>query len=217
MNRTKFGNPNRFDDRVSVEVQNAMKATVDGVFQILIAMGVRYRSSPRGLAAEMLRAGRTQWKQSILSTKRGHHVYRQTGVSDGKLRQNLLCAAQDVHKKKPYDDWGSLEEEISKRVAKHCGGSNQNFAARQAAADVTQVAGWVKDMGPGVLPKTSPTGPGAEAGYWLDRAGKGDADVTVPSVMPYFEQTCSCEYSKLVCRMNFPECAEIAVYKPAGK
>jgi len=162
----------------------------------------------------MSQSGKAFWKGSILSTKRGHHVYRQTGVSDRNLKRNLLYAAAAVSKKRSYDDWGLLEKEMAKQVAKYCGGSIQDFAARQAAADMTQVPNWVKDMGPGVLPETSPTGPGAEAGYWHEKASQGSADQRVPAVMPYLEQTCYCEYSKLVCRINFPECAEIAKYRP---
>ena len=73
----------------------------------------------------------------------------------------------------------------------------------------------MKDMGPGVMPKTSPTGPGAEAGYWQDKASQGAAGGKVPADMSYVEQIYFFEYSKLVCRMNFPECAEIAVCSPS--
>ncbi len=79
---------------------------------------------------------------------------------------------------------------------------------------MTQVPGWVAGMSVGSLPSTSPPGPGAAAGYWLNKAAEGEACESIPEALPYLQQTGYCEYSKLVCRLNFQSCADKAQYKP---
>ncbi len=52
------------------------------------------------------------------------------------------------------------------------GNTEQHFAARHAAANLSQLPGWVTGLGPGKLPATSRVGPGAEAGHWLGEAAE---------------------------------------------
>ena len=88
------------------------------------------------------------------------------------------------------------------------------FAARQAAADLTQVPSWVVGFSPGTLPGELRLGPGGEAGHWLSQAP--GAKRAFAETLPFMEQTEKCKYSKLVCRINFPTCAAGAVYKPTA-
>ena len=102
---------------------------------------------------------------------------------------------------------------MAKQVKAHCRGrSLQPFAARQAAADLTQVPSWVVGFSPSTLPGESRLGPGGEAGHWHSQAP--GAKRAFAETLPFMEQTDKCEYSKLVCRINFPTCAAGAVYKP---
>lgn len=87
MNGTKFGHPDRFADRVSGEVEGAMRATRDHTFKALLSMAVRFRQSPRGLASDMARGGLVKWKTAMMRRKRARGTYRQTGHTDKHLQR----------------------------------------------------------------------------------------------------------------------------------
>ncbi|CAK0848942.1 unnamed protein product [Prorocentrum cordatum] len=114
-----------------------------------------------------------------------------------------------------FSDWAALESEIAKQMRRYCRGrGREHFSARQAAADMTQVPGWVSGLGPGSRPATSRAGPGAQAVHYLAEAAVGKRTKRTPRFMDYKEQTEKCEYSKLVCRLTFPAAAVAARCTP---
>ncbi|CAK0883224.1 unnamed protein product [Prorocentrum cordatum] len=66
MNDTNFGHPNRFKDRVFVEIQDAMATTTCPTKKLFIAMGVRFRQSPRKLASNLAAARPTKWPAALV-------------------------------------------------------------------------------------------------------------------------------------------------------
>ena len=205
-----------FHDRVSVEIKDAMDSKRDPVKRAYIAMAVRFRNSPRQMADNLAKAANPA--DALLLTKRGNGTYRQTGIGDDQLRKGLGNVAKEVTKCKPYKDWFCLEDKIAEEMNKHCKGNKiEQFAARQAAADLTQTPNWVTGMRSGILPDSSRTGCGAAIGHYFEARAEGENHgKSAPLTLPFLEQTAKCEYGKLVCRMNFPVYARAAVYKPCS-
>ena len=166
------------------------------------------------MAPLMAAGGKADWRATLLAKEHGYRMYRQTGTSDRDLKRGLWQPEEAFARKHPSQSWMQLEDVIAHKVKRHCAGrSLEHFAARQAAADLTQVPSWVAGCGPGTLPDTSRAGPGAQAGHWHSQK---HGSCTLGKTLPYKEQTEKCEYSKLVCRINFPKCAAGAVYKPTA-
>ena len=67
----------------------------------------------------------------------------------------------------------------------------------------------------GGCPVRSRVGPGAKIGHYFEQTAKGIKKPRVATDLPYIEQTEKCEFSKLICRMNFPEAREDARYIPS--
>ena len=132
--------------------------------------------------------------------------------------------ANSVAKRAPYDNWEQLEDQIAKDAARlvHGGGKQEHFAARQVAADLFRVKGFVKGGGPDKVPALSKLGTGARIGFYFNERAKASRAIKkrknvikVPKRLPYKRQTVACEYSKLVKRINFPHLCKYAQYKPA--
>lgn len=218
MNGTRFGHPDRFKDRVSKEIRSAVVHLGEPSAQAAVCIGVRYRQSPRMLAHCLAAAGRGgSFAAALHKTKRGFRTYRQTGLSDRALCRGTMPAAKACAASRPYPDWASLEDEVARQMRKHCRGHGlEHFSARQAAADLSQLPGWVTGQGPGVRPSESRVGPGAQAGHYLAEAAIGTRHGQMPATLPYQEQTEKCEYGKLVCRLNFVAAAAAGRYTPAA-
>ena len=135
------------------------------------------------------------------------------GCSKKDLSKGLLAAASAIADKKHYHSWEELEKVIATEIKKKCNGSaTEWFSARQAAADL-----WFHWFGQ--KPKMCRLGIGARKGFYLaERANKLHARkhrrAKIPVRTYMREQTGYCEYMKLVKRVNFPNCAKRAAYKP---
>ncbi|CAK0875051.1 unnamed protein product [Prorocentrum cordatum] len=187
MNSTRFGNPDRFKDRVAVEILGAARRVRDPSAQAAVCMGVQYRQSPRDLAAHLGTISLTAIGGALTHETRGVRTCRQTGLSDKKLAIGLSAASAACAARRPFSDWATLGDEIATQMRKYCRGrGREHFSARQAAADLTQ------------------------AGHYLAAAADGKKTKRIPGFMNYKEQAEKCEYSKLVCRMTSPAAAAAA-------
>ena len=173
----------------------AMTSIRSPAFKVFIAMATGYRQSPRNLATTIALNGPKAWQSSLVSCKRAC-VYRQSSHSDSSLKRGLRLAASAVSSKLPYATWTALEMEMAEQVRQHCGGTLERFAARQAAADMTQESNWVAGHDSGNLPALCPVGPGAEVGHWHSEAAEGSKHCAMPQTLPFLEQTAKCEYGK---------------------
>ncbi len=146
--------------------------------------------SPRGLATALALAWPAAFSKEMCRGQRAAGTYRHTGHSDAELKTATWRAARDVAAERPFASWEALEDRIAEQVACQCGAaSRQAFAARQAAADLTQVAGCVHGLRRGQLPKTSRLGTGAQAGFVLAAAAEGRTGAVAPRRTAYVPQT----------------------------
>ena len=217
MNDTKFGNPDRYKDRVSCEVSEVLQQTTNNTRAAAIALAVRFKCSPRGLAGRLLHCTDLEFDHAVNDYKCAN-AYRQLSFSNATLARVIRKAAGALVKRAPYNSWHELEDEAAAAVQRLCGRGNlEQFAARQAAADLFRCHGWVRDGGPASRPHTSRAGPGAQVGWYLGQKAAGaNQFVRCPTELPYQEQTERCEYSKLVKRLNFNGLRRFAMYRPAG-
>ena len=222
MNGTCFCAPDRYKDRVSLEILAALQTkAADQQLKVAYSICVRYMMSPRGLALRLANAGRAELPSLVSAARKGHATYRQTGTLKAQLARGAMAAAADVVAKPTgYGSFTALEDKIAAAVRRRCGGTKtEHFSARQAAADlcksgIVRVAGLAEDG----RPTTSRTGCGAAAGHYLAERAKGVKKhlVRIPKTLPYQEQTETCEYGKLVKRINFPYLQKRAAYRPAA-
>ena len=217
MNSTKFCHPDRFQDRVSLELQEVLRSVRCSGRAAAIALAVRYKCSPAGLATALAGRPPTKFDEVVREHRRAHAVYRQTGQTDEQLAGGIRNAGDALALELPFTSWEKLEDTAAELVREHCHGEVlEGFCARQAAADLFRLGGWVKNSGKNKRPLTSRLGTGARAGFWLGEraAGKRRKHCKPPATLPYEEQTVRCEYSKLVKRLNFPDLCKKARYTP---
>ena len=69
INKTKFGNHNKFDDKVSKDILSVMASSTDPVCNALITLAVRYRSSPRALARHVAKGCTETVNNSVMATQ----------------------------------------------------------------------------------------------------------------------------------------------------
>ena len=221
MNKTRFCHPDRYEDRVSKEILAAMNDVKhDPVHAVAISLAVRHKQSKRGLADALARTTVDNVGIVAKTVKRARGVYRQTGITDEQLTEGVVSAARKLVKRAPFADFGALELEVGSFMQRECSGAKfEAFAARQTAADLCRMDGMVRNVSEDGRPLTSPLGPGAKAGWFHgERALRGKrCKVQFPKRLDYLEQTARCEYSKLVCRVNFPRLAANALYSHCGQ
>ena len=214
---TKFCHPDRYKDRVSQEVIRACGGK-NLALQFALAVLVRYRSSPRGLATSLARRPHSEW--SKIWRRRGR-AYRQTGTTDEQLHKSILNVGDALARVPRRISFQCFERKISAVVKRVSGGTKgELFAARQVAADMVRVAGFCADVD--VVkkrPLTATAGPGARIGFAMaarSEVKSGVKRARVPAVLPFQQQTEYCEYHKLCARLNFPHLAKRARYTPAS-
>ncbi|CAK0797684.1 unnamed protein product, partial [Prorocentrum cordatum] len=195
VNSTRFGNPDRFKDRVTVEILGAARRVRDPRAQATVRIGVPYRQSPRGLAAHLGTINLIAVGGALSHTKQGFRTYRQTGLSDKKLAIGLSAASAASAAPRPFPDWATLENEIATQIQKYCWGRS------------VRVGDWPRAR---LQASHFRAGPGAQAGHYLAAAADGKKTKHIPRFTNYKEQTEKCENSKLVCRMTFPAASAAA-------
>lgn len=186
----------------------AMRSAVACVRVVAISLAVRYKSSPRGLAAKLALCGQRAF-EGLVNDYRNGVAYEQTGNSKEDISIGIFRVAEVVVDRSPYTSWESLENVIAIEMKRHCNGNAVEwFSARQVAADLCRLPGFVKGLGAGQRPKMCWLGPGARKGwYFAERAKKllntKYQPVKIPQRCEFRRQTGYCEYMKLVKRLNF--------------
>ena len=135
------------------------------------------------------------------------------------MPKHALRAARDVASIRHYVSFPRLEDKIAKVVHIYCKGTKlEHFAARQAAADLCKVPGFVGGLADDKRPVSSRVGPGAYVGHFFEQKACGGtcANSSIPKELPYQEQTEKCEYGKVMKRLNFPHIQKGSQYKPAS-
>jgi len=209
MRESRFGHPDRFKDYVSKQILNALARAKTPELQAKIAVAVRYKSSPRGLAPSLLSAKGRDFCHTVKVHKNGCSTYLQSGTTNAQLAKGLQETAVELAARRPYKSWEKLEDKIAATVLAKCGKySLEHFAARQAAADLYKVPGWVSGGGPNKIPGQCTLGPGALDGWKLsERSQKMRHRAYKPCKAPrrtqFRKQTILCEYHKVVKRTRF--------------
>ena len=88
---TKLGHPYRHMDRVSIEIQSAMRR-VCITRAVAISLAVRYKSSPRGFACKLATATDAEFRRLVRKESNGV-AYRQTGCTKEGLSVGILDVA----------------------------------------------------------------------------------------------------------------------------
>ena len=83
MTESKFGHPDRFQDNVSKEVLSCMRRADTTEEAVAISIAVRYKSSGRGLARQLLSTDKVKFKRLVEKVKNGI-AYEQTGLTKKK-------------------------------------------------------------------------------------------------------------------------------------
>jgi hypothetical protein len=205
MRTTRFCHPDRYLDRVSLEIEEAVVACGSMSRALAIAISVRFKGSPKGLAGALVGCDDDAFPGIVKAWTRPTHTYRQTGVTDENLSVGVLKVSNAIEKGLPCASRAKLELDVGRAVKRICSGTKtEYFAARQVAADLCVQPGYIH--GATCRPEASKLGPGSKAGwYWGERASGESEPSVAPKELPYQEQTERCEYSKLVKRLTFPE------------
>jgi hypothetical protein len=223
MASTKFCGLDRYKDFVSIEITKALRKLNGHLeFQVLLSLLVRFRQNPRGMAPAVAKKllspqGGTGTAAVEVSLKFKRAVcYRQTGITDVDLYCGVAQAARNIAGQVFYSDWEKLEARIACKMKRYCKGTKkESFSARQVAADLCQVPGFVGSLSSAGYPDSSKLGVGAIAGYYLNERARGlrPRQIKIPKRVRYLRQSGLCEYHKLVSRMNFPHLKQAAAYK----
>eukprot|EP00969_Alexandrium_andersonii_P137808 6094490-Alexandrium_andersonii.AAC.1 len=212
INATRFGHPDRYKDRCSCEILKAMKKCTP-TRAVAISIATRYKSSPKGFAGKLVGTTPAEFKRLAREGVNGT-AYIQSGITAEKLSNGVLAVAGKIAEEAPYDSWGHAEDRVKQLVLEVCGGTGPcHFAARQVAADLCRLKHFCGDLGVRLKPRECPLGPGAKKGWFFAEKAKVFSDPAyVPAPCPrtvgFQEQTCLCEYFKLVKRVNFPRLAK---------
>ena len=120
-----------------------------------ISIAVRYKSSPRGLAKQLVSPAPDEFRRLVKVGKNGV-AYEQTGLTKLQVSRGVLAAAKLVVDKAPHATWEDLEAAIARNMKKTCGGNClETFSARQSAADCCRLTGFVHNLARGRKPKRS--------------------------------------------------------------
>ena len=220
MRDTKFGHPDRYQDACSKEILSAMRSSCCKARSVAVSLAVRYKSSPRDLASKLVKATKTVFEQLVCQETNGT-AYEQTGNTKEDVSRGVLNVAEKIADNAPYADWEALEGQIAKEMKVKCNGNSmETFSARQSAADLCRLKGFVNGLGVGSTPKRCKLGPGAKKGwYFAERAEQLHGPKHIPAKIPqhceFRRQTGYCEYMKLVKRFNFKKSRERAKYVPS--
>jgi hypothetical protein len=80
----------------------------------------------------------------------------------------VLTAASAIADAAPYPNWENLEKKAATEIKNKCSGATMEwFSARQTAADLRRIVGFVGDLGTGQRPKMCRLGTGARKGFYL--------------------------------------------------
>jgi len=94
MRTTKFSHPDRYQDRVSMEILDAMRRTDSINRAIAISLAVRYKSSPRCLSAALVSATSAAFKTLVRESANGV-AYEQTGNTKVDLASGSLVSRDE--------------------------------------------------------------------------------------------------------------------------
>ena len=211
MRSTKFCALDRYRDFVSKEIIVAFTKCRNLQEKVLVAVLVRFRQCPRGMAGEIASACETSDdtnSQAIAVSRefRRSRCYRQTGITDKFLHKGVMAAVSRITQRQHYENWEALETVIAKAMKHFCQGTKmESFVSRQVAADLCRVPGFVGGLTKHRRPVTSKLGVGAKAGFYLAERAKGiqPRKIRLPVRVSYLKQTGLCEYHKLARRYNF--------------
>ena len=91
------------------------------MWAIAVAIAVRYKQSPHGLAPLLAKAAGPKAFLKLVSTAaNGVNTYMQTSSSKASLAKGILKASAAVADCATYDDWEVLEAKILKAMKKTC-------------------------------------------------------------------------------------------------
>jgi hypothetical protein len=93
LTQTKFGHPDRYQDRVSKQLLSAMRRADTVERAVSISVSLRFKSSPGGLSSRLAPASPMEFRRLVATAKNGT-AYEQTGLSKEEVSNaiKLSCA-----------------------------------------------------------------------------------------------------------------------------
>ena len=105
MNHSKFGCPDRYEDRVSKEVQWWLERAPRHR-AVATCLAVRFLGSPRGLAAALACAGPTDFRNTVQRAKHGlaYSLACRSGPSKKQVAAEVERVAAEILELAPFED-----------------------------------------------------------------------------------------------------------------